>query len=39
MFTMGRKVKIVSFVIRFVGSFSSYELFFIPTLDGVNHNS
>ena len=38
-FTMGRKVEIVSFVTRFMGSFSSYELFIIPRLDGVINNS
>ena len=37
-FTMGRKVEIVSFVTRFTGSFSSYELFIIPRLDVVINN-
>ena len=39
MFTMSRKVEIVSFVTTFMGSFSSYELFIIPRLDGAIHNS
>ena len=39
MFTMSRKVEIVSVVTTFMGSFSSYELFIIPRLDGAIHNS
>ena len=40
MFTIGRKVEIVSFVIRFYGIiFSSYELFIIPRLNNAIHNS
>ena len=39
MFTKSRKVEIVSFVTSFMGSFSSYELFIIPRLDGAIHNS
>ena len=39
MFTMSRKVEIVSFVNTVMGSLSSYELFIIPRLDGAIHNS